>query len=224
MLDLATIKFGVDLFKDLVGMIVKGRQAERHRLKANIEPLYAQMEKIASEYHGMMSETLAALSQTNDPDMKAIITRLEQDRANLVMARSGVLGEASALISDLFRDRFAPSSCGRYAILPEGFDARAELVAMRGEGAVLLYDFADAIAEYFDATPYMGENTTLASSVLGAYRQLLHRQQLGEEAREEFIDLLEMRRDTVRRQILELEQRWIDVTKAYKLLRLRYKI
>ena len=134
MLDLATIKFGVDLFKDLVGMIVKGRQAERHRLKANIEPLYAQMEKIASEYHGMMSETLAALSQTNDPDMKAIITRLEQDRANLVMARSGVLGEASALISDLFRDRFAPSSCGRYAILPEGFDARAELVAMRERG------------------------------------------------------------------------------------------
>jgi len=52
----------------------------------------------------------------------------------------------------------------------------------------------------------------------------LHRQQLGEEAREEFIDLLEIRRETVRRQIKELEQRWIDVTKAYKLLRLRYKI
>lgn len=131
--------------------------------KANIEPLFRQMEKITSEYHRAMNDAATALARSDDPDIEGIIERLEHERAALVMARNGVLGEASGLAWDLFRDRYVTSeSDKRYAQLPDGFDFRSELRAEKGEQAVMIYDFADAICGFFRGTPYMEESNTMA--------------------------------------------------------------
>lgn len=234
MIELASVKIVIDLFKGLLGLIEEPKRRKKGRLEKNYEPLFKKMEEVAREYHAALSDTLRELSQSDNPDHRTIYDKLVARRDDLIMARNGVLGAADAFIEkslELHRipDVEQPHAPGEmvlqrvvasiYLRLPKDFDLKEEIRAQKGEHAALVYSFARSIRTYFASTPYVSSRSRSLGSIMSRVIDDL------EETRTQ-INLTEEMHFTPPRNshnvveslkvdITELEKRWINVSKAF---------
>lgn len=211
------------LYKSLFD-IGQANKKNRKELYVDLfEPLFKKMEEVAVEYHKMIVEVRDAL-KTDNPDFRSIANNLSSRRNDLVMARQAVLGEAIAFRSREFkRDMVTVRPdyrCGSYQVLPEGFDIQKSLLSRKGQQALLMYNFGNAIERYFRATPDFEYGTTLSSATFEILTRLADTTTGGRNA--EPPDSLGGGRvdDILRREIRGLEERWVDVTKSFAELKL----
>jgi hypothetical protein len=185
------------------------------------EPLFKKMEEVSVEYHKMIIEVRDALG-ADEPDFQSIANKLLARRNDLIMARNAVLGEANAFISREFeRDmvvvRPQDPRYGSFRSLPRDFDVRKSLLSRKGQQALLMYNFGSAIERYFRATPNFEKSGSLASATFEILTMLANGQRIGGGR----VGRVGGRvHDTLSRKIKGLEERWVDVTKAFGELKL----
>jgi hypothetical protein len=91
MIELASLKSLVDLFKELLAIREDRRQDKRKVFDRVCKPLYEQLEPIAKEYYAIVSECASKLEDSK-PDYFAIAKRVSERRAAIVIGRNGILG------------------------------------------------------------------------------------------------------------------------------------
>jgi hypothetical protein len=95
MLELATLKTAVDLFKGLIEILDRGRLNRQRVFKELIQPLFESLEPITNEYYEIIAEARTSLS-AESPDLGAVLLRIEERRDKIIMARSKIFGMAFA--------------------------------------------------------------------------------------------------------------------------------
>lgn len=103
MLDLNVVKSIVALFKGVIDIIEGRTKVRRDSFDRTFKPLYDRMEVVAKEYYAAVSRASLLLTKSA-PQYSDILDELEASRAAIIIARNGVLGEATA-----FHGRYAQS-------------------------------------------------------------------------------------------------------------------
>jgi hypothetical protein len=98
MIELATIKAVVDLFKDLVGLVKQREQDKREAFERTCKPLYDRLEIVFKQYYAMVATTARQLDKPK-PNFEAVLREMKKQRDAVVIARNGILGEAEALLN-----------------------------------------------------------------------------------------------------------------------------
>src|SRR5690348_146034 len=104
MIEISAIKAIVDLFKDTVGLIDKHHQNKREMFERTFNPTFERLESVAKEYYAIVSDTRLRLGEP-DPKFSEILAVVRQRRAAVVIARDGILGEATAFRRYTYRAR-----------------------------------------------------------------------------------------------------------------------
>jgi hypothetical protein len=142
MLDPATVAIIVPLFKEIIEFF-KGRGAKRRDMfERTFKPLYEALEPVAKDYHGIVRKAALQLEKRN-PDLVSIVHEVQAERAGLIMARQGLLGEADAFIKDFGNNNERTSKA-------------FERIRRKGELEGLALAFAQAIVAYFCSEEFGG--------------------------------------------------------------------
>jgi hypothetical protein len=131
-IELAVVKSVVDLFKELLSFIDRAEKNRREMFDRTFKPLYERMEAVAKEYHSALAGAALAL-QAPEPDLQSILKEFEQKRAELIIARNGVVGE-----SKTFQNEF------KYPWDEE------RLLDKKGRQQKLAFQFVKSITDYFE--------------------------------------------------------------------------
>jgi hypothetical protein len=98
MIELATIKAVVDLFKEFLGLIEQGEKNKRELFERTCKPLYDRLEVAFKQYYAMVATTSRRLHE-DDPDLAAILREMNEQREALVITRNGIVGEAVGFLT-----------------------------------------------------------------------------------------------------------------------------
>jgi hypothetical protein len=235
MIDLAMAKSVVDLFKELLGFLDRKNQNRRDVFNNAYKPLYERLDAVVKEYYAAMREVLKHLEE-NEPDLRGAIRELEDRRASLVLARDGILGEASAFFEHR-RSRAEFST----ALIGAGKELEAKSLAFAE--SILIYFRAPQAGRRFmrsfmPTLPNMSEEQietmvnefrwkggSVSHPVRSMMTTLIDRLKLFERSRlflsedQRHMDLHVIRRD-VSEMIAALEANWRDVGQSYAELKL----
>jgi hypothetical protein len=145
MFDIALANSVLELFGKLVGFIDRGAKNRKDFFDRTCQPLFAQLEILAKEYHATIQRAFFQLAKP-DPNLDAIGDELEVDRGAIIIAREGILGRAATL-----RDHYDPAKPDEFAD------------AMRS--------FAQAVVDYFFVEIETGATgiTTLTEQIRGDF-------------------------------------------------------
>jgi hypothetical protein len=211
MIDLAILKSVVDLFNKSLNIIDGRAKIKREHFERMFKPLYERMETIAKEYHAAVSRTASQLG-VPDPDYSAILDELKSSRSRIVIARNGIIGEASA-----FKDKFQTGE--PTAVLNE--DKLAKLAFHFAES---VYDYFDKSEEAFAREETVMTGLLISLAVLSEPRRDERKYDPDDDPNYEgdpyaYVTLGRARREA-QYAVGILENRWTDVSKAYADLKL----
>jgi hypothetical protein len=199
MIEVATLKSIVDLFKQLLSIVNGRAKARRDSFDRTFKPLYDRMEIVAKDYYAAVSKTA---SQLNDPspDYRKILKELEASRAAIAIARNGVLGESQAFLNK--------------------YGARSDRTLTGDRLNKLAYNFANNLCHYFydseRAFAFAPEGTTRMTGLLISLKDLSERPQNKKFYRAIASDAQRQ----ANRAVVSLEHCWTEVSKAYAELKL----
>jgi hypothetical protein len=204
MIEMATVKSIVDLFKDLLSVIDRRNEDRRRVFEQTCAPLYERMEIVAKEYHAIIHEAVARLEAV-DPDGGSILDDVQKKRAALIIARNGVVGEARAFVK-------------RYG------DEPSREILKKGRFEQFAFAFATSVSSYFIDIDHLleGKFPSLMTGLINELKRLAQLQQKAANsisaARISYT--LNHSREVARSVSKELEIKWTEVAKRYTELKL----
>lgn len=106
MIEIGGIKSSIDLLDQLMRMIRQGRQDKREAFDRICKPLFEKLEPIVQEYFAIANDALRDLE--NGAEVRDVIRGMMKRRANLLIARDRLIGNARAFSELLPRDGANP--------------------------------------------------------------------------------------------------------------------
>jgi hypothetical protein len=191
----------VDIIKEFIDLAYLRSENRRAMFDKTCKPLYEKMELITKYYYAMLHKVAADLEPDN---VSAVLKNLEAERSNLVIARDGSSGAASA-----FRRH-----CARHH--PKKLAERSFLS--------LSINFTDSIISHFWKSYYTLEDEglfSMATGIIARLRYLEHTKKHGRQQKDGFSDV---NAETIRQEVIScinnLEENWTEVSRRYAELKL----
>ena len=192
------VKLVVDLVKELLGFIDRGKKEKHEMFERVCKPLYDRLELVAKEYHEIVQKAARRLDE-NEPDFDSIVKEIEDGRAQLIILRNGVIGES------------------------EGFLKRYVSVQEKDDFARLTYAFAYHIYGYFRDSErlFYDEEGTMATGLISDILSCKDTIQDPESAKRlDFYLSLDSLRERSKKTLTDLERKWRELSKSYTDLKL----
>jgi hypothetical protein len=206
MIEIATIKSLIEIFKNLLGLIETTKKAKKDLFQNIASPLMERLEPLATEYYQYLYDAVMKLKE-DKPDLDEVVNSLRQRRSAIIIARNGILGEAEAFMKK------------RNGLL----DKKA-----RGTLDQLLFNFASAIRMLFFVIDHEKEFLETSygapTSLWGSLSDMIKMVKSESDTGGKLIDKEECLvglRDYAENCCLKLfEAKWADVGKAFGELKL----
>jgi hypothetical protein len=239
MIELASVKVVVDLFKELLDLLGRRKTANRETFDRVCKPLYEQLEPIAKQYYEII-HTAAAKMKPSQAELRVIADEVKRQRGNLIIARNGILGAASAFLEhytyadddsntlfdkdleeQFFRRlrRVSPRDDTEIVSFYHGSRAAYRDLRAKGEFDALACEFALSISNYFGLIEFTAGRADKRAMMSSFLRRFIDYLEASIPSAEDEVTFRELKKRT-ENLLKALEQEWATVSSRYSALKL----